>query len=335
MLGCEVAGLRLEHLRTIVGLRPYRKNGFRLEAEQRDDKLIAHNYGHGGCGVTLSWGTAEIAVELALQSEHRSAAVIGCGAVGLATARLLQERGFRVTIYARDLPPDTTSNVAGALWTPVTLAEPEHATPRFRDLLIRASRSAHRKFESLIGARYGVRWLPTYWVSAKCVVLPWELELTPELVILSEAKDLSMTYRMMMIEPSIYLAALLEDFRAAGGEVITRDVHDFAELPERLIINCSGIGAKALTGDEMLVPIKGQIEVLAPQPEIDFGFISCDEDLYMLPRSDGIVLGGSHRHDDWSLEANAEDTRRILDGHGRLRYDFRRRPERSEGSQAT
>src|SRR5205807_470425 len=100
--------MRFEHVATKVGLRPYRRNGFRVEAERRADKLVIHHYGHGGCGVTLSWGTAEIAADLAVQASDRDAAVIGCGAVGLATARVLQDRGFHVTIYARDLPPDTT-----------------------------------------------------------------------------------------------------------------------------------------------------------------------------------------------------------------------------------
>ena len=66
--------------------------------------------------MTLSWGTADMAANLALVTPHRNAAVLGCGAVGLATARLLQDRGFEVAIYAKDLPPNTTSNVAAAMF---------------------------------------------------------------------------------------------------------------------------------------------------------------------------------------------------------------------------
>ena len=46
-------------IRTVVGLRPYRPQGFVVGAERFDDKLIVHNYGHGGAGVTLSWGCAD------------------------------------------------------------------------------------------------------------------------------------------------------------------------------------------------------------------------------------------------------------------------------------
>ena len=84
-------------IREVTGLRPFRRSGFRLETESLADKLLVHNYGHGG-GVSLSWGSAQLAVEQALGSPHRQAAVLGAGAIGLATARLLQDHGFEVTI---------------------------------------------------------------------------------------------------------------------------------------------------------------------------------------------------------------------------------------------
>jgi D-amino-acid oxidase len=99
-------------IRIDVGLRPFRSAGFVVRNEMLGDKTIVHNYGHGGGGVTLSWGTAALALEQA--PPVRDCAVLGCGAVGLATARLTQERGMQVTIYAAALPPETTSNVAGA-----------------------------------------------------------------------------------------------------------------------------------------------------------------------------------------------------------------------------
>ena len=69
--------------------------------------------------MTLSFGTALIARDLALQTQKRRAAVIGCGVIGLTTARVLQDApNFDVTIYARELPPDMPSNRSGAQWTP-------------------------------------------------------------------------------------------------------------------------------------------------------------------------------------------------------------------------
>ena len=73
-------------IRQVVGLRPFRRSGFLVRAEPLGDKLLIHNYGHGGGGVSLSWGSADLATELALTSSQRQAAVVGCGVIGLSTA---------------------------------------------------------------------------------------------------------------------------------------------------------------------------------------------------------------------------------------------------------
>ncbi len=96
-------------IRTVVGLRPFRPSGFVVTSEAFDKKTVVHNYGHGGGGITMSWGTGHLAVEEALQTGQSEFAVLGCGAVGLATARLLQKKGFQPTIYAKDLPTWTIS----------------------------------------------------------------------------------------------------------------------------------------------------------------------------------------------------------------------------------
>src|SRR5262245_61493353 len=60
--------------RRIAGLRPFRPSGFVVRTERLGEKTVIHNYGHGGCGVTLSWGTADMAARLALETPHRQAA---------------------------------------------------------------------------------------------------------------------------------------------------------------------------------------------------------------------------------------------------------------------
>jgi glycine/D-amino acid oxidase-like deaminating enzyme len=121
----------------------------------------------------------------------------------------------------------------------------------------------------------------------------------------------------MHIEPSIYLAALLTDVRLAGGRVVIRgfaDRADLAALDEPLIVNCTGLGSAALFGDHDVIPIKGQLIVLAPQPEVDYITVG-PGDLYMMPRQDGIVLGGTQERGEWSLEPNPVESARILRGH--------------------
>lgn len=122
---------------------------------------------------------------------------------------------------------------------------------------------------------------------------------------------------MMFIEPPIYLAALLHDFRDAGGQVNVQGFATPAEvaaLPEPIVVNCTGLGARELFGDRELTPVKGQLTVLVPQPEVDYGLLT-DDDLYMFPRQDGILLGGTHEHGTETREPNPDAERRILAGH--------------------
>ena len=94
-------------IRTVAGLRPYRRSGFVVRREQLGEKALVHNYGHGGGGITLSWGSSKLATELGLPNHGGPIAVIGAGVMGLSTARLAQEAGFPVTIYTAALPPET------------------------------------------------------------------------------------------------------------------------------------------------------------------------------------------------------------------------------------
>ena len=120
-----------------------------------------------------------------------------------------------------------------------------------------------------------------------------------------------------MFEPPVYLNALLRDYRLAGGRVVVREfenVDQLLGLSEPVLVNCTGLGAKLLFGDEELHPIKGQLTVLLPQPDIGYTMTDGGE-LYMMPRRDGIVLGGTHEEDEWSLEPSDSEMRRMIDGH--------------------
>ncbi|MGQ0639599.1 MAG: FAD-dependent oxidoreductase [Gemmatimonadaceae bacterium] len=318
-------------IREVTGLRPFRRNGFRVDVESLGDKTVIHNYGHGGGGVSLSWGTAQLALERALQMPHRRCAVIGCGAVGLATARLLQDRGFAVTIYTRDLPPNTTSNIAGAQWMPTTVVDNDRRTATFDAQYVAASRFAFRHFQLLVQPRYGVTWRESYFLSQDPRRQPvGERALIDELLQLVDLQPSEHPFtglhaaRMltMHIEPSIYMLALLADFRAAGGRVV---VHDFpsaqslGQVTEPVLVNCTGLGAATLFDDSEMLPIKGQLLVLIPQAEIDYITIGPGPGgLYMMPRHDGIILGGTFERGVATLEPDAQHSQRILESHRAL-----------------
>ena len=85
-----------------VCTRPFRPQGPRLDVERIGNKTVVHNYGHGGSGWSLSWGSGAIAAENVLATGVREVGVIGCGALGLTSALLLQRAGLRVQVYGAD-----------------------------------------------------------------------------------------------------------------------------------------------------------------------------------------------------------------------------------------
>jgi D-amino-acid oxidase len=315
-------------IRTVVGLRPYRPSGFVVRVEKLGDKTVVHNYGHGGGGITLSWGTSELAVDEAWKTGEKRFAILGCGAVGLASARLLQQRGGEVTIYAKDLPPHTTSNIAGGQWSPTSVMDRDRRTGESDALLARVSRLSHRSFQQLPGAEFGIRWLENYILSDEPLQDWWEQDLVRDLY--PESRELrrhehpfptpyARRFTTMLIEPPIYMSAMLRDVRLAGGRVVVRELASREEvhaLPEPVVVNCTGLGAKALFGDEELEPVKGQLTFLLPQPEVDY--ITISDGLYMFPRRDGILLGGTFEHNVWSLDVDEAARQRIMTGHRAL-----------------
>jgi len=316
-------------IRTVVGLRPFRPSGFVVRAEPFGDKVLVHNYGHGGGGVTLSWGTAYLAAELVRESgKTGAAAVIGCGVIGLATARTLQRRGFDVTIYAKDMPPETTSNIAGASWSPTSVIDEDNRKPAWDAQFERAARFSHRSFQLLAGDEYAVRWREQYSLSDADYGESWDHEMLHDLFPATRKLKRSehpfpseyvQVLSTMFIEPSIYLNTLLRDFYIAGGRIrrmMFATPSQLATLPELVIVNCTGLGARELFGDRELMPIKGQLHVLLPQAEVDYAMVTGG--LYMFPRRDGIILGGTFERGVETMEENREAEQRILAGHKRI-----------------
>jgi len=316
-------------IRTVVGLRPFRPSGFVVRAESLGDKLLVHNYGHGGGGVTLSWGTAYLAAELIRESGKTGpVAIIGCGVIGLATARTLQRRGFDVTIYSKDMPPETTSNIAGASWSPTSVIDEDHRTAAWDAQFERAARVSNRSFQLLAGDEYAVRWREQYSLSDEDFGPSWDHEMLHDLFPASRKLEASenpfpakyvQVDNRMFIEPSIYLNTLTRDFYIFGGHirrVIFTTPAQLSTLSEPIVVNCTGLGARELFGDRELMPIKGQLTVLLPQPEVDYALVG--NGLYMFPRRDGIILGGTFERGVETMEPNPEAKKRILTGHQRI-----------------
>ncbi len=335
-------------IRTVTGLRPYRRSGFVVRKEEIGGKTLIHNYGHGGGGVSLSWGSAHLAVQMAGSVAGRSCAVIGGGVMGLSTARLLQLRGAEVTLYTSALPPDTTSNVAGAQWWPVSVFDRRHLTETFAGQFVEAANFSFRYFQELAGPRWGIRWLPNYFLSDDEPANGWiggpggalhDLQIgfrdfgPGEHVFPAR---FARRFHTMFIEPAIYLAALLQEAQAAGIRIDIRhlaNADEALQLPPPVIFNCSGLGARELFGDDELTPIKGQLSFLLPQPAVDYNLLT--DTLYMFPRSNGILLGGSFERGNWDLTPDPSLKHRIIEGHRTLFGEMRRLQQAARGQTAT
>ena len=301
--------------RITVCTRPFRAQGPRLDAEQIGSKLVVHNYGHGGSGWSLSWGSSSIATRKALANGERDIAVIGCGALGLTSALLLQRAGARVTIYAKELPPNVRSSLATGLWTPDSrICLEENATPEFKRLWEQMARDSFQTYQNFLGlSGTPVEFIDNYFVSDEPAAArrretadgrprfaALQRELLPDLLtqgveFAPGSHSLGQRYlrrnSLMMFNLASYTRLLLGDFGANGGKIEIAEFHapgDFAKLREKTLVNATGYGARALFGDQSLTPVRGQLARVIPQPEVNYGIFY--KGVSFVPRRDGLVF---------------------------------------------
>lgn len=314
--------------RITVCTRPFRAQGPRLDTERVGQKLVVHNYGHGGSGWSLSWGSSDLAVQMALATGERDVAVIGCGALGMTSALLLQRAGARATIYAKELPPNVRSSFATGVWSPDSrICFAQYATPSFKQSWERMARRSFQTYQTLLGLPGNpVEFIDSYAVSDDLDAevshsrppngRPEFAELQRELI-----NDLIPKHQtfvpgshpfhrrtlqrnsFMMFNLAAYSRMLLAEFGANGGKIEITEFHepsDFAVLPQKTLINATGYGARALFDDRSMTPVRGQVARVIPQPEVSYGLSY--KNAYFVPRRDGFVFQMAGQDDYYGFD---------------------------------
>lgn len=323
--------------RITVCARPFRAQGPRMDVEKVGDKTVVHNYGYGGSGWSLSWGAAAITAQTTMSAADgsREIAVVGAGALGLTAATMLQRAGAKVTIYAKERAPYTRSSRATGSWTPSSrIALGSAVDAGFAARWEAMARSSFSYYQSYLGmAGTPIEWTDRYglWdeerkpgerrsgvpepqhdflhLDSRIADLVPKQEMMPPGSTPFPTRFVSRT-TSMAFNVADYSRQLSNDFLLAGGKFEDREFHspqELTALPEKVIVNCTGLGARALWKDDSIIPVRGQIAWLIPQDGAQYGLNY--KGLNVLARRDGIVMQYSKGGEDegWNNDDETPD----------------------------
>ncbi|MET9892703.1 FAD-dependent oxidoreductase [Streptomyces sp. NPDC006465] len=244
--------------------------------------------------------------------------VVGSGVVGLTTAVVLAEAGRRVRVWAREPAERTTSAVAGALWWPYRI-EPKALARAwalvslsvYEELAARPGETGVRLVEGVMGETRLDE------LGAWAARVPGLRAATAE-----EYPGTALRARLPLIDMPVHLRLLRERLLRAGGTVEERTVTDLAEARAPVVVNCAGLGARALVPDPAVRPVRGQL-VIVENPGIREWLVSTDPaagtTTYVFPQPDRLVLGGTTDEDDWSQVPDPDVAAEIVERCAALR----------------
>jgi D-amino-acid oxidase len=238
--------------------------------------------------------------------------VVGAGVVGLTCAVRLLEAGHRVDVVARDLPLETTSATAAALWYPY------RALPQDR---VRAWASTSYAVFAALGApveyggspETGVRMVPGTEVFPRPQADPWWRSAVPHL---DRVRQLppgyadGWTFTTPVIEMPVYLTWLAKRLEELGGTLTRLNLRTLPTGGD-VVVNCAGLGARLLADDRTVVPVRGQV-VYVEQVGVDRWWLDGAGPTYVVPRAHDIVVGGTDQEGEWSRTPSADTAADIL-----------------------
>jgi D-amino-acid oxidase len=244
---------------------------------------------------------------------QRSVGIVGAGVSGLSCGVLFAERGYRTAIFAEHIGQQTTSGAAAALWFPYD-CEPREKVIAWAletyKVLVDLTRDP-RSGVSVIQLRQFSR-------SGELEIPEWSIPLGASSVataLCAVPFKSGFAMSVPLMDTTIYLDYLADRFSAAGGGINagTRvDKLEDVDLAFEVVINCAGIGARALVNDLDLEPHRGQVAIVPKMDNLACAMVCDDAPLmYLIPRTNDCVLGGTNELSD-NLAVDPTITSRIL-----------------------
>ncbi|QWD90398.1 FAD-dependent oxidoreductase [Polynucleobacter sp. MWH-Braz-FAM2G] len=265
----------------ILCYRPMRHGSPNLSVAQVGNKVVAHNYGHGGSGWTLGPGSANYVNTLMINSQYAKElsnkstpiAIIGAGVIGLFTAYDLNKRGYNnITIYA-DRVESLTSHNAGGLLAPVSMDN----APDMQATIDQIGIDAYRFYDGIAKNKNadfkgGALIVPTYFNDRE------DSGLEPYVgKVMQPAKEVVLdfdngtTRKMVAYDDGIYMdtATLMGELnqymKAHNIQIVKQKINSFSGVKEKFIFNCSGLGSSQLANDAAVIPVQGHLIMLKNQ----------------------------------------------------------------------
>ena len=253
---------------------------------------------------------------MATRKQDGKVAVIGAGVMGLSCGVRLLEHGWRVTILARERTPNTTSDVAPALWMPF------RAFPI--DRVLAWARASHAEFRRLAQMpETGVAMVPLFQYFDQPAPPPWWCDgFIPftklERAELGDRFQAGYKIEIPFIDTSVYMPWLLDRFAKLGGDLQAATLGSLDEVAEEfsLIVNCSGVGARELVRDEKVFPIRGEVVWVRKPDGIGSAIVEVGDGpapTYVVPRRGHILLGSVVQENDWDWRPRREVANDIIE----------------------
>lgn len=245
-------------------------------------------------------------------SGRRRVTVVGGGVIGLSVASRLRDDGHDVTVVADQPAEDTVSAVAGAIWFPhlidtgaTTIGQLRLARTRFEQLASDPATGVTVRTGLLVERRTDA---DRSWTAA---VETFELAPAADL---PPGAAAGVRLAVPMIDMSRYLGWLEQRCRDQGVTFHTATVGDLGDLGDEadVVVVAAGLRSPALLrDDDTMFPVRGQVLRLR-NPGLDEWLVDAENPagmLFVLPRTDDVVVGGTSERGrtdlDWDEEAES------------------------------